>query len=618
MISISDSNTAKIVQFNGTNFGNWKYRLSVLLDERGLKNYIEEDLAEILQAAEADQRNAIRLEEKKCVSLLVQSIHDSQLEYVKDKERAKAMFDSLAAVFERKSLAGQLMLRKELLLLKMNDAESITEHFLKFDKLIRDLKAIGAKMEEMDVVCHLLLTLPKRFNTVVTAIETMNTKDVTLDFVKSRLMDEDRKRDTGSSGGSSKSNESHAMNARNPDIICYRCQQPGHIKSQCKQRGNKSKKKSKSGKNVSANNASNDTSGGESSLCAVASDTSVQANTCADTVEATANEASGARDDVTQIKFVLDSGATEHMANQREYFNSLEKVNDIPISVAKKNERMIANQRGDIKIKAFDGENYASKTMQNALFVKDLKCNLMSIRNLTKNGCKVVFEGDTATVSKNSKVQFVAQATEKLYEVTFPVERAVFAGISGEENLKSSTQSLWHFRLGHLNAQDMQKMIGKEMVRGIEKLAINLDPKLCESCVYGKHAKSPFPVNKRPRSHRILELIHTDVCGKMSQPAWDGSEYFVTFVDDYSRASMIFCIANKSDALEKFKEYVAMVEAQHGVKVSKLRADNGGEYVSNEYKDFCKQKGIQLNYTVPHNPKMNGVAERPNRTLVEC
>lgn len=70
MISISDSNSAKIVQFNGTNFGNWKYRLSVLLDERGLKKYIEEDLADILQEAEADKRSGIRLEEKKmCFTL---------------------------------------------------------------------------------------------------------------------------------------------------------------------------------------------------------------------------------------------------------------------------------------------------------------------------------------------------------------------------------------------------------------------------------------------------------------------------------------------------------------------------------------------------------------------
>lgn len=340
MISISDHNISKVVQFDGTNFGNWKYRLGILLDEKGLKKYIEEDLADILTAADADQRSGIRKEEKKCISFLVQSIHDSQLEYVKDKERAKAMFDSLAAVFERKSIAGQLLLRKQLLMMKMNDGQSISEHFLKFDKHIRDLKAIGAKMEEMDVVCHLLLTMPKRFDTVVTTIETMNTRDVTMDFVKSRLMDENSKRNVGSSG---KSSESYAMNAKRPDIICFKCQKPGHIKSQCQWKGNQFKKKSKFNKNVSANNASEETSD-DSILCAVAGDSSVEANTCVETVGAVAHKVTIGNDDVTHIKFVLDSGATEHMANEQKYFNTLNKVNNIPITIAKKNENMIAKR----------------------------------------------------------------------------------------------------------------------------------------------------------------------------------------------------------------------------------------------------------------------------------
>lgn len=190
------------------------------------------------------------------------------------------------------------------------------------------------------------------------------------------------------------------------------------------------------------------------------------------------------------------------------------------------------------------------------------------------------------------KIEFVANANGKLFEVTFQLENGAFAGIPGEANLNSAAQSLWHFRLGNLNSQDMHKMIGKAMVRGIHKMAIDVEQKFCETCVYGKHAKSPFPRNKRPRSHRILELIHTDVCGPMSQPAWNGSWYFVSFVDDYSRASKIYCIEHKSDVLEKFIEYIVMVEAQHGVKVAKLRSDKGGEYISNEYKDFCKRKGI--------------------------
>lgn len=49
----------------------------------------------------------------------------------------------------------------------------------------------------------------------------------------------------------------------------------------------------------------------------------------------------------------------------------------------------------------------------------------------------------------------------------------------------------------------------------------------------------------------------------------------------------------------------------------KLRSDNGREYVTREFHDFCRKSGIQIQYTFPYNPEMNGVAERMNRTLVE-
>jgi len=85
-------------------------------------------------------------EEKKCKSIIVQCIHDSQLEYIKDKREAKDIFDTLKSIFERKSVAGQLLLRKRLLTMKYEDGEEVSQHFLRFDKNIRDLKSIGATM----------------------------------------------------------------------------------------------------------------------------------------------------------------------------------------------------------------------------------------------------------------------------------------------------------------------------------------------------------------------------------------------------------------------------------------------------------------------------------------
>ena len=47
-----------------------------------------------------------------------------------------------------------------------------------------------------------------------------------------------------------------------------------------------------------------------------------------------------------------------------------------------------------------------------------------------------------------------------------------------------------------------------------------------------------------------------------------------------------------------------------------LRSDNGGEFISAEFKEFCSAEGIWRELIAPHNPQQNGVAERKNRTIV--
>ena len=47
-----------------------------------------------------------------------------------------------------------------------------------------------------------------------------------------------------------------------------------------------------------------------------------------------------------------------------------------------------------------------------------------------------------------------------------------------------------------------------------------------------------------------------------------------------------------------------------------MRTDNGGEYTSNEFMEYCSAEGIKKEHTVPHTPQQNGVAERKNETMV--
>ena len=63
------------------------------------------------------------------------------------------------------------------------------------------------------------------------------------------------------------------------------------------------------------------------------------------------------------------------------------------------------------------------------------------------------------------------------------------------------------------------------------------------------------------------------------------------------------------------KKWKTVVENQTGLSVKSLRTDNDGEYDSQEFKEFCAEKGIRMIRTVSGRLEQNGIAERMNRTL---
>ena len=99
-----------------------------------------------------------------------------------------------------------------------------------------------------------------------------------------------------------------------------------------------------------------------------------------------------------------------------------------------------------------------------------------------------------------------------------------------------------------------------------------------------------------------LELVHTDVCGPMSTKAKGGYEYFITFIDDYSRYGYMYLMRRKSETFEKFKEFRADVENQLGKRIKAIRSDRGGEYLLGDFKDYLTQNGIVSKLTALGTP----------------
>ena len=61
-----------------------------------------------------------------------------------------------------------------------------------------------------------------------------------------------------------------------------------------------------------------------------------------------------------------------------------------------------------------------------------------------------------------------------------------------------------------------------------------------------------------------------------------------------------------------------MVENETHMKIKCLRSDNGGEFTSNEFDEFCENDGIKRQFSAAKTPQQNGVVERKNRTVQEA
>ena len=88
-------------------------------------------------------------------------------------------------------------------------------------------------------------------------------------------------------------------------------------------------------------------------------------------------------------------------------------------------------------------------------------------------------------------------------------------------------------------------------------------------------------------------------------------------IDDYTKMTWVTFLKEKLESFEKFKIFKEMVENETYMKIKCLRSDNGGQFTSNEFNEFCEIHGIKRQFSAAKNPEQNGVVERKNRTVQE-
>ena len=130
-----------------------------------------------------------------------------------------------------------------------------------------------------------------------------------------------------------------------------------------------------------------------------------------------------------------------------------------------------------------------------------------------------------------------------------------------------------------MSEKGMQILHSRKLLPDLKQVSLEF----FESCVYGKHKRVRFlRVGKQKKSEN-LELVHTNVWVPAHVQCLGVSRYYVTFIDDATRKTWVYCIRQKYDVFSTFKKWKALVENETGKRLKCLRSDNGGEYCSKDF-----------------------------------
>ncbi|KAA0063949.1 ty1-copia retrotransposon protein [Cucumis melo var. makuwa] len=358
-------------------------------------------------------------------------------------------------------------------------------------------------------------------------------------------------------------------------LVCYVCGKEGHKSYQCNQRKGRPSQKP----TPQANLAEQDS------------------EIIAAIVEANLIE--------NKTDWILDTRASRHFCTNRELLHDYEDTADKECVFMGNSATAGVIGKGKVILKLTSGKNLS---LSNVLYVPSLRRNLVSGSLLNRAGLKIVLEGDKVVLTKNGDFVGKGYLSNGLF---------VLNTISMNANASSSaylieSANLWHGRLEHVNFASIRKLKDLRLINTSE----THETGKCPICVESKFHKKPFkPVEYR--TTELLELIHSDLADFRTTTSRGGKNYYVSFVDDYSRFTKIYLIKTKNEAVSMFLKFKAKSENQLRKRIKRLRSDRGGEYSDKTLKEFCESNGIIHEFTAPYSPQQNDIAERKNRTLKE-
>ena len=295
--------------------------------------------------------------------------------------------------------------------------------------------------------------------------------------------------------------------------------------------------------------------------------------------------------------WIIDTGASHHFTGNAACLTNARTISDWPVGLPN-GQRVIANLMGDVFLSP-------TLTLRNVLCVPQLHCNLISVSHLIDDSkCIAHFTNSLCAIQDLPSGNLIGAGERRdglYYFRSIPsIHTVTVPGLSEFE--------LWHRRLGH-PSDSVVKLVPAVSSSSAPK-CLN---KACVTCPLAKQKRASFPVSEHKAS-RVFELIYCDLWGPNNTPSSCDAIYFLTLVDDFSRAVWVYLLRHKSEVDKVFCSFLAMVDRQFDAKVKIFPSDNGTEFTC--LLDYFTSHGILFQTFCVGTPQQNGRVERKHQHIL--
>ena len=592
---------------NGTNFKDWKENVMIVLGcmDLDLALRIERPADLTDKSSTEEKRDMEKWDRSNRMSLMImkRGIPETFRGAVSENvTTAKEFLEEIEKRFAKNDKAETSTLLASLISMRYKGKGNMREYIMEMSHLASKLKTLKLELSE-DLLVHLvLISLPAQFSQFKVSYNCQKEKWSLNELISHCVQEEERlkqektesahlastskdknkkrKNDKEAASGPAQKKQQQNQNKEG----CFFCHNLGHKKKECtKYHAWRAKK--------------------GTLLTLVCSEVNLVS--------------------VPRHTWSIDSGATTHISVSMQGCLSCRKPNDA--------ERFIYVGDGkSVEVEAIGNFRLLLKTgyyldLKETYVVPSFRRNLVSISTLDKFGYFCSFGNSQFSLSLNSNI--IGTGSLSFYDNLYLLDTVVSFNETLHVNSRGmkrkltneNSASLWHKRLGHISKSRIERLVSDGILDSLDFT----DFEVCVDCIKGKQTNiRRLGAN---RASDVLELIHTDICGPFPTASWNGQQYFISFIDDYSRYGYLYLIHEKSQSVDVFKAYKAEVENQLSKRIKSVKSDRGGEYYGRydgsgeqrpgPFAKFLEECGIVPQYTMPGSPSMNGVAERRNRTL---